>query len=54
MSLKEVLEKVWNNYGVADPLRKCKWKEYGEYIVTCHSHYRVAPIKVKGSLANRN
>jgi hypothetical protein len=52
MSLKEILDKVWNDHGVEDPLRKCRWKEYGTFIKSCHSHYRVAPIKVKGSLAN--
>jgi hypothetical protein len=54
MMLKEKLEQIWNRYAVADPLRICSWKEDGNHVIACHSHYRPATIKVKGSLANRN
>jgi len=46
-SLKTKMERVWEKHEIADPLRFCVWIDYGPYLKTKHSHYRVAPIKVK-------
>jgi len=47
--IKEVLDHVWDKHDIADPLRRCRWQRFGDYVKTTHSHYRPAPIKVRQS-----
>lgn len=46
------LENIWLNHGCYDALRIMHWKVVGNGAVMSNQrHYKVAKIKVKGSLA---
>jgi hypothetical protein len=49
MKLKAVLDRAWNEYGLADALRRCRWQRFDDYVKTVHSHYRPAKTKVRRS-----
>ncbi len=54
--LKLVLDKIWNEHGVTDALRKNRWELFTGYAKAVQAHYRpksIRPMKKRVKVSER-